>query len=79
MTVRTSYGVECICGHRGYIHKAEDDQSPGKPYEHYWLEDLRGTGFNLDGASKGWDEVFAKLKLRCPECDSELTPKNLSK
>lgn len=77
MTMRTRFAVVCECGHEGNILLTENDQPYSKIYEHYSLENLKGTSYNASSA--GWEEFFEKSGIACPKCNKKLTPHNMKK
>ncbi len=78
MTMRTSYGLICPCGHRGAVRMSENDAPYSACWESYSLEGFDGDTFHKEGAAAGWPEVFVHLRPVCPSCKRLLTPDNLS-
>ena len=76
MTMRTSYRVDCPCGHVGAIRMSENDAPFSRPWESYEPIDLQGSGFTVS-PSANWTKVFEEMKLRCPKCGTQLMPDDL--
>ncbi len=78
MTMRTSYGLTCTCGHKGTVKMSENDSPYSVSWESYSLDGFEGGTFSKEGAAAGWPEVFANLQPICPQCRRALTADNLS-
>lgn len=76
MTMKTSYRVDCPCGHVDAIRMSENDAPFSRPWESYEPVDLEGSGFTVS-PSANWTKVFEEMKLRCPKCGSHLMPDDL--
>lgn len=49
MTMRTSYGLICPCGHRGAVRMSENDAPYSACWESYSLEGFDGDTFHKEG------------------------------
>ena len=76
MTMRTSYRVECPCGHMGVIRVSENDAPFSQSYENYAVVDLDGSEFSVEG-SASWETAFTAMKPTCPDCGTRLSPSDL--
>ena len=76
MTMRTSYRVDCPCGHVGAIRRSENDAPFSRPWESYEPIDLEGSEFTVE-PSANWTKVFEEMSPRCPKCGTRLMPDDL--
>jgi hypothetical protein len=80
MVQKTTFKIECSCGHIGNLSMRENDAPFSTQWEKYEL-----TGFN-GGSSCGKDpgymslkEVFFELAPTCPNCDQPIFEGNIKK
>lgn len=76
MTLRTEWVLECLCGHRGEITRAENDSSFSKQYESYSLHGFAGTPYYLEGFAS-IAEAIAFMRPQCPNCSAIQTAENV--
>lgn len=78
MTMRSTHGVQCSCGHVGSIIMRENDAPFSGNWESYKPRNLNGEDFQTTEFIT-WDSVFKEMKLSCPKCGQALTPQNFTK
>ena len=76
MTLRTEWVLECSCGHRGGVTRAENDSSFSKQYESYSLQSFAGTSYYIEGFAS-IAEAIAFMRPECPECSAIQTADNV--
>lgn len=61
--------LKCQCGHEGSLVKTTGNPGQSNRYELYTLSELDGRSY-CSQLSEPMEEVFARMKPTCPECES---------
>lgn len=78
MASRVRYPLKCKCGHTGELVLKENDTPYSSSWEEYSTISFDSDGYQVQGRTAGFQELFKEMPVKCPQCGTRLTEANLA-